>query len=70
MIQVKMIHVQAEIVAVAVVDEVAVKVDQTLLKLRVKIQQRHQPMIQKNPQHIAVDVAVAQLVKAWFRVKP
>jgi hypothetical protein len=68
-IQVMMIHVLAEIAVAVVVDVVAVKVEQILPKLRVRIQQQ-QRMIQKNQPRIAAAAVVAHLVKALYRVKP
>jgi hypothetical protein len=69
MIQVMMIHARAEIVAVAVVAAVVAKVEQTLLKLRVRIPQHHQRKILKNPRRIVAVAVDVQRVKALFLVK-
>jgi hypothetical protein len=64
-----MIHALAEIAVAVVVDVVAVKVDQILQKLRMRIQQQ-QPMILKNQLHIVAVAAVVHQVMVLCRVKP
>jgi hypothetical protein len=65
-----MILEQEKIADVAVVVVVAVKVDQIRQRHRMRIQRRHQLMIQKSPQHIDVDVAVERQEMALLLVKP
>jgi hypothetical protein len=64
-----MIHVRAEIAVAVVVDVVAVKVEQILLKHRVRIRQRHLRMTLKSQQRIAAVVADVHLEKALYQVK-
>jgi hypothetical protein len=63
-----MIHAQAEIAAVVVVDVVAVKADQIPQKRKMRIQQQ-QRMILKNQPHIVAADAAAHLVMVLYQVK-
>ena len=64
-----MSHAQAEIAVAVVVDVVAVKVEQILLKHRLRIQHHHQRKILKSQQRIVAVAVVVHQVKALFQEK-
>jgi hypothetical protein len=64
-----MIHAQAEIAAVVVVDVVAVKADQMPQKRRMRIQQPQRMILKNQPRIVVVAVAV-HLVMVLYQVKP
>jgi hypothetical protein len=63
-----MIHAQAEIAAVVVVDVVAVKADQIPQKRKMRIQQQQRMILKNQPHIVAADVA-AHLVMVLYQVK-